>query len=191
MDGENRLPASTGGAEVTVRANGRGNEIRGSGGSQKQSRKTENEEREKKLSRGASLRGQGAPAYPARLRSERARNSRTFQSLARIQENFEDLQNSLKKLVKTSRKSLQKNRLKIPQKTRRIFGRRKFWRRATQGSGDFPSPQSFYLRKTTFLPRRAEIRSARWRRLRRQRLRRATPCAERGRGSERGRGPPK
>src|SRR2546426_12789995 len=29
----------------------------------------------KKLSRGASLRGQGTPADPARLRSERARNS--------------------------------------------------------------------------------------------------------------------
>jgi len=29
----------------------------------------------KNKSRGASLRGQGTPAYPARLRSERARNS--------------------------------------------------------------------------------------------------------------------
>jgi len=46
MHGENRLPASTGGAEVTVRANG-GDEIRESGESQKQNRKPENMKREK------------------------------------------------------------------------------------------------------------------------------------------------
>src|SRR6266581_4678221 len=38
----------------------------------------------KKLSRGASLRGQGTPADPARLRSERARNSSEFYTLQAV-----------------------------------------------------------------------------------------------------------
>jgi hypothetical protein len=47
MDGENRLPASTGGAEVTVRANGGGDEIRKSVGNQTKDRKGEKVKREK------------------------------------------------------------------------------------------------------------------------------------------------
>src|SRR2546429_668483 len=40
---------------------------------------------QKKLSRGASLRGQGTPADPARLRSVRARNPENFLSRSQMQ----------------------------------------------------------------------------------------------------------
>jgi hypothetical protein len=64
-------------------------------------------EKKEKKEPGASLRGQGTPAYPARLRSERARNSPET-----------NLQNPARNLTKTNRfQILQNNRQKtfVPQ----------------------------------------------------------------------------
>src|SRR2546425_3701039 len=72
----------------------------------------------KKLSRGASLRGQGTPADPARLRSERARNS------------------SKTKTAAGWRKSLKAGL--------RIFCRRKI-SAALREAGDGPSREKLYL----------------------------------------------
>ena len=83
----NRLPASTGGAEVTG-AGRKTSDVSGFEDGDTASSESSTNEGEWKNTRFewlqensagvASLRGQGTPAYPARLRSERARNSSTI-----------------------------------------------------------------------------------------------------------------
>src|SRR6266851_2862733 len=107
----------------------------------------------KKLSRGASLRGQGTPADPARLRSERARNlSKTLTLQAvRISGVFG---------LRISRR-LRTFESPCARRLRLLFPKIYF---------TFPRP-------------RAGIRTARWRQPRRPLLLPAVRCAARARGS--------
>jgi hypothetical protein len=57
-----------------------------------------------------------------------------------------------------------------------------------ENCGGYKEPQNQSEKPTTFLRRRAEIRSVQWRQPLRPTFRRGTPCAVHGQGSERGRG---
>src|SRR5713101_5960004 len=76
----------------------------------------------------ASLRGQGTPAYPARLRSERARNSSRILSAARPRNGS--------RMLPTAR-SWKRGPFGV-----RIFCRRKKWAAVNQEAGDFASRNS-------------------------------------------------
>ena len=135
MRGENRLPASTGGAEVTgtcgknriMNLGARGRE---SGSGNLEGKTGIKRRRRKKLSRGASLRGQGAPAYPARLRSERARNS------------------SENKLFKIQKKTLQKSLQNLAKFNG--FLSAKFSGASHREAGNFPALQISFLQQNYF-----------------------------------------
>src|SRR6266446_3019729 len=114
----------------------------------------------KKLSRGASLRGQGTPADPARLRSERARNlSKTLYIAGR--ENLWSFGLRISRRLRTFESP-------CARRLRLLFPKIYF---------TFPRP-------------RAGIRTARSRQPRRPLLRPAVRCAGRARGSAHGPVPP-
>ncbi len=114
----------------------------------------------KKLSRGASLRGQGTPADPARLRSERARNSSEFSTLQAVR---------ISGVLACGFASFADFRIAVRQEVA-------------------PSlPENLYF---TFPRPRAGIRTARWQQPRRPLLLPAVRCAARARGSVPGPVPP-
>jgi len=114
----------------------------------------------------ASLRGQGTPAYPARLRSERARNSSRILPAAG--------QKGVQELL------LAQDRESDTSSACGFFGRREISGGREPGSGGLPFPEP-----STYLRRREGIRSAQWPQPRRRRLLREARCAARGRGSGR------
>src|SRR5438445_8828419 len=114
----------------------------------------------------ASLRGQGTPAYPARLRSERARNSSRMLR-PRGQEALQEV------LWPQERES-------VASSACGFFAASKKWAVVNRGAGGLSFPKLF-----TFLRRHEGIRSARWRQPRRWRLLREARCAAHGRGSGR------
>ncbi len=142
----------------------------------------------KKSAGAASLRGQGTPAYPARLRSVRARNSSRNFRAARAKKlgknlSYRNSKEPLNMLAAARADSRSGTFVGAGPCKRCKFGPRIFRRRNRSGgrkpgSDGFPSRNSF-----TFLPRREGIRSAQWRPPRRRRLLRAPRCAARGRGS--------
>jgi hypothetical protein len=155
----------------------------------------------------ASLRGQGTPAYPARLRSERARNSsEIFHSAgatnsSRIFSTAKPRKRS-RMLPAADAEGLQE--FLLPQGDKSVassacgfFAAASDRAAVNQEAGGLPFPKFFTFfsrrRKNQFTPprrlkltcllRREGIRSAQWRQPRRQRLLRAARCVARGRGS--------
>jgi hypothetical protein len=130
----------------------------------------------------ASLRGQGTPAYPARLRSERARNSSRIFLTAGPRNRSRMLPAARQKLFKNSCRRRVANALEVQPA---YFFRRKILGGRESGSGGLA-----FLKLSTSLRRHEGIRSARWRQPRRRRLLREARCVARGRGSGRVRGRP-
>src|SRR3989442_1991261 len=99
----------------------------------------------------ASLRGQGTPAYPARLRSERARNSSKY-FLPQVQETAREFfppqgQKIIQEFL------LPQGNESVASSTLRIFCRRNRSCDCEPGSGDFPSLSSllFFLSSNEFI----------------------------------------